>query len=494
MHLVRKHWSRRDFLRAAGITGGAVALAPLIPSESQAATAGLKRLLLVQTGNGSILEEWRSNRAGGAFQDGAALPQLQGSILAPLNAHRERLLLLDGIDLTALFESATSGKLTGPNKGHAGSSALWTGINGGGTKFPDDGGAYPTGPSIDQVLNARMGEGRSTAQLAIWNRPPDPRTVYSYDENGTPLPPEANPQVVFDGLFHDGFAKDDLQSSPKRIGERRKHTLSLLRGELQRLEEQWPAGDRDRFERHVEGLDALEARINALANGPTCNVTAENRPIIGKDFRDDVNATTDAHIDNLVYGMACDRVRFASFNLSPENSWVGSSDLSFLDEWSTDHALYDGVHTVSHATNLEATEEKRAQAVKQMANLNRWHSQKLALLLDKLVAAGLMDDTMVVWGTAMSHGGYHSNRNVPFVIAQGSQSPLVSNRYFRWGDFDQPATTAGCNGCNEGGAADTESNNNLLVTLFHAFGQTDVTTFGDPMKVRASGLDDRLMK
>jgi hypothetical protein len=92
----------------------------------------------------------------------------------------------------------------------------------------------------------------------------------------------------------------------------------------------------------------------------------------------------------------------------------------------------------------------------------------------------------------MSHGGAHSNRSTPFVIAQGSAGPLVTNRYFRWGNFEQPATDV-CNGCSNGDPG-LEANNNLLITLCHAFGLDDIDQVGEADKCRATGLDERLMK
>lgn len=490
MHVVRRRWSRREFIRAAGIVGGAAALAPWVPSESRAATSGLKRLLLVHTGNGSLLERWRSNGAGEPFANGGAIPELQGPILAPLNAHRERMLLLDGIDLASIFEGPTGGH-KGANKGHSGASVLWTGINGGGEYFPDDAGEYPTGPSVDEIINARIGEGRPALQVTTWARPVDPRNVYSFDENGTPLVAEANPQVVFDTLFKDGFPTDD-GSALKRKSERRQRTVELLRGELSRLRAQWPAADRDRFDRHVDGLDALEAQIAALGSVPQCSVGPDARPGI-EDHQADIRATADAQIDNIVHALACDRARVVSFALSPENTWNSTgSQLQFLPEWSEDSAHKTEVHNVSHYTNLEPEDWSREQAARQMEALNAWHAEKLGQLVDKLTAAGVMDDTLLVWGTAMSHGGAHSNRNPPFVIVQGSAGPLVTNRYFRWGEFEQPATDV-CNGCSNGDPG-LESNNNLLITLCHAFGLGDIVEVGEADKCRATGLDEWLMQ
>jgi hypothetical protein len=484
MHVVRKRWSRRDFIRAAGIVGGAAALGPWIPSPSHAASGGLKRLLLIQTGNGSVLERWRSNGAGAAFKDGAVLPELQGPILAPLERHRDKLLLLDGIDLASVF---VDGKAT-KNKGHAGSSVLWTGLNGGGQSFDGDAGQYPNGPSLDQVVNDRIGEGRKALRLAIWNRPVDPRQVYSYDLKGTPLPVEPNPQVVFDDIFRDGFPSSDGDGSVSRIGPRRLRSIDILRSQLKRLRGQMPATDVERFDQHVAGLDALEQRIKNIAAAPGCTTGPDDKPSVGKNFREAPGETIDAQIDNLVHAFSCDLARVASFSLLPENSWTTGS---LLKQWVPELAGCGGIHTASHEQNQGTSDAERKAASGYMTALNRWSSDKIAALVDKLIAAGLMDDTLIVWSTSMSHGGYHDNHNVPVVVVAGSAGPLATDRYLRWGSFEQDAL-GNCNGCE--GKNTGESNNNLLISLCHAMGLSDVTTFGKASHCRASGLDDRLMK
>lgn len=484
MHVITKGWTRRHFLRSAGIASAAAAVAPLLPSEGHAAGSGLKRLILVQTGNGSILPNWRSNGSGAAFADGAALPELRGPILSPLDAHRDSLLLLDGIDLSTIYLSSTKNNRTG-STGHAGSSVLWTGRNGGGQKFEGDAGEYPNGASLDQIINDRIGGGRRSLQLGIWNRPIDPRQVYSYDSNGTPLPVEPNPQVVFDSLFKDGFPGSGV---PDRKGPRRKRSIALLKGELSRLRAQLSGADRERFDRHVEGLNTLETRIDSLAGGPQCAASAADRPSVGKDFRDDPDATADAQIANIVQALSCDLSRVVSFSLAPENVWGSASSFSAFMPWKG-----SGVHTQSHNTNQGTSSSERQQAVADITTLQNWCAKKFAKLLSELKSAGLMEDTLVVWGMAMSHAGYHSNRNVPIVVAQGNSGPMQTGRYLRWGHYEQEPE-GGCDGCGNGNAEGNETNNNLLISLAHAMGQSDIKEFGDPSKCRATGLDDRLMK
>jgi hypothetical protein len=88
----------------------------------------------------------------------------------------------------------------------------------------------------------------------------------------------------------------------------------------------------------------------------------------------------------------------------------------------------------------------------------------VAYLLDKLdavqeVGGGTMlDSTVLLWGNELGIGNSHSYKNIPWVLAGGGG-------YFKMGRYlqytDQP-------------------HNNLLVSICHAMGMTDVTTFGIP--------------
>ena len=478
MRLVTKRWNRRDFLRAAGVSAGAAALLPLLPPIGEAQVELPKRLLLIHTGNGSILERWRSNGSGTAFRSGEALPALRGPILAPLDRHRERLLLLDGIDLAACYEDDSASWPPGPNHGHAGASVLWTGINGGGEDFGGDAGELPTGPSVDQVIADHIG--RETAvgslQLSTWSRPIDPRGIYSFAEGGVPLPAELDPQAVYDRAFGGGASRDD--SARLRDAARRRRTLDLLRGEIGRVRAELPAADRDRLDRHVLGIDSLEARLDALGSMGAACVVGDRPGPNGRDIAQRL-ATVEAWKEMIRTAFACDLTRVVSLTLTPENVW---SPLSFVDGWAPG---LGEVHNVSHLTTDPDT-TVASRAIDSITALQRWHATQLAEILDLLdgveEAPGttLLDNTVVVWGMAMSQGGYHTNRNTPFVIAHGTEGPFRTGRYLRWGSYEQPPT-GGCSRstrCHQG--AGNQASNRLLVSLCHAFGLDGTERFGDP--------------
>lgn len=437
------------------------------------------RLLLIQNGNGTILERWRSNGGGTPFRSGEALPTLAGPILGELDRHRQDCLFLDGLDIGSVYESDES-RWPRQNGGHAAASSLWTGVAGGGEDTGGDAGQFATHPSVDQVIADHIAGDSPyrSLQLGVWRRPVDPRSAYSYDLDAVPLFAELNPQAVFDRVFA-GVSTDDsaeAQRAAERAGERRRRSLELIRGELGRLRTSLPGEDRLRFDRHVAAIDDLEARIRTGGvAGAACVVPG--RP--GENRTDeDRMAAFDAHMEIIKTSFACDLTRVASFTFTPENVW---GPQTFIDEW--DRSVGES-HNTSHMTT-DPDPTQAGKAIDNVTALSRWHAQKLGELIDMLKSVEeapgetLFDNTVIVWGMAMSQGGYHTNRNTPFVVAHGKNGPFNTGRYLRWGEYEQPPT-GGCPGsqrCHIG--AGNMSNNHLLVSLMHGFG-LDADTFGDP--------------
>ncbi len=474
--LIRKRWGRRDFLRAAGI-GSTAALLPFVPRVGRAQDERPLRLLLLQNGNGTILQRWRSNGGGTAFRHNEALPTLAGPILGDLDRHREDLLLLDGLDIGSVYPDENS--WPSQNGGHAAASALWTGVAGGGEDFGGDAGEFPAGPSVDQVIAERIAGDTPyrSLQLGVWRRPLDPRGVYSFDLDAVPLPAELDPRAVFDRVFA-GVSTDDsaeAQAAAARAGERRRRSLDLIRGELGRLRTSLSSQERARFDTHVSAIDDLEARI--MTGGAVTNAcVVPGRP--GENRSDaDRMAAFDSHMEIIKTAFACDLTRVASFTLTPENVW-GPQD--FIPEW--DRGVGESHATSHNTTDPDAT--RAAKAIDNVTALSRWHAQKLGELIDMLKSVEeapgetLFDNTVIVWGMAMSQGGYHTNRNPPFVVAHGKNGPFNTGRYLRWGEYEQPPT-GGCPNsgrCQKG--AGNMSNNHLLVSLLNGFG-IDADRFGD---------------
>ncbi len=215
-------WTRRDFFRAAGITSAASVLYSLVPmmgGEARAqSAAGIKRLFLFCTPDGTILNRWRSNGSGtpfvgaptGTTPNSMTTPQLVGPILAPLERHRANLTLVDGLDMKC-------GMLSRPGRpvgsysgvGHNGVACLWSGARQ--TTAPASGISDPTyanGPTIDQLLASSTGKKPIIASTINYTYAPT-MGIFSYTGAAQPLNPSYDPQQLFDSVFGPGVVTGD---------------------------------------------------------------------------------------------------------------------------------------------------------------------------------------------------------------------------------------------------------------------------------------------
>lgn len=106
-----------------------------------------------------------------------------------------------------------------------------------------------------------------------------------------------------------------------------------------------------------------------------------------------------------------------------------------------------------------------------------WWMDSLAQLLDRLKAipegdGTMLDNTLVVAGCTVGDSWRHGYRNCPVVLAGSCGGSLNTGRYLRFGDYDvdNPSNSP------HGG----RTNNDMLISICHAMGLSDVETFGNP--------------
>jgi hypothetical protein len=115
-------------------------------------------------------------------------------------------------------------------------------------------------------------------------------------------------------------------------------------------------------------------------------------------------------------------------------------------------------HELSHAGDGDAASRDK------LIEINAWHSEQVKYLLDKLAAAPdsegtLLDNSLVLWGNELGAGNSHSYRDIPWLLAGGAGGSLRMGRSLQF--KDQP-------------------HNNLLLSVCHAMGLSDLTSFGIP--------------
>jgi hypothetical protein len=441
---------RRRFLAALGAAGlafggdrhsskgTAVAGSASIGAGSRASGRPL-RLVAVYTPHGRAHELWQPH-------EGFDL-RFADSILSPFDdvdaygrSYRDRLLVLDGIDLSAGIASGTSG--------HDGPRVILTGS-----------GADGRNASIDQYLAVERGLGAETSHtsivLGIGNAEPEIGACISYGPGGTPIPKCIDPARTFGDLFGaalTGARREEIDGQ-RRIG---KSVLDVVTADLTRLAARMPPSEKTKMEQHQAALRDIEKRLAGVE--PTCAAPVPpDRTHFAHVGANDggaryLDAITDLQVDLLARAVACDLTRFASI---------------FLADLSRTHLypeLPDDVHSdVAHRYDAREGERSGTPATwSKLAIQNRYSYSKVARLLSRLDEGGVLDDTIVYVCGDMGDPARHSSRNVPAILAGGCGGHFKMGRY-----VDVRRETGG----------DGVPNNRLLVSICRAFG-VDIQRYG----------------
>lgn len=418
--------NRRQFLSRSArlaLAGSAAALFPWLDARGDVVKVPM-RLLLVFTPHGTVWDQWRPT---GGETDFTFSP-----ILKPLEAHRDRLVIMEGIEIKTGTDYYIPHTYTMPT--------LWTGspIDTVTQEFcREDHGkcfGWNTGVSVDQFIVSKL-TGTPTPygsiELGYGCGGLHPATRMIYTAPAQPRSPIDDPQSAFDTLF--GSISPNLEQA-KKDAIRRKSVLDGVLGDFDSRRAKLSAKDKARLEAHADSIREVEVSLDAVCQSP---------PAPGE-----VNSETamDQQSELLAAALACGLTRVASFQLRIADNdntlypWVG------LDE--------GGHHTLSHDSNADA------QAT--LAKVYTWYSARIAHLLDRLAAMpdadgrSVLDNTLVIWGSELGRGWDHDIQNVPFVFA-GATDLLNPGRYL---------------------SGSVVQHNRILVAACHAMGLGDVQQYG----------------
>lgn len=437
--------SRRSVLRgAAGVTIGLPWLEAMTHERTaRAAAPGSppKRFLAVYWPGGTVLEKWRPTGTEDAFT--------LSPILSPLESVKSRILIPDGLHLMAGDQS----KFT-VEQSQGGMVGWLTG------QVQPGSGNFVKGPSIDQVLAPRLSAGKPLASLSMGVRWGTGRArgklsamdVCQFEATSpfAPIPPQLDPVKIWKTLF-----SDPSPPNPERAWD--KSILDAVDKRYATLAQRLGAADRQRLEAHLERIRELEKRVGMEAVSPACATpplvdTSDYNPASGLNSADNgsiVDLATDAAIpkvgklmmDMIAMAFACDKTSVALLQ------WC-DSEAKYTLPWLT---LPETHYFYENGGGYKPAELER---------IYTWYSSQHAYLLQQLASIDLgghsmLDETVVFFGTELSHPATHDKKNMPFLLAGGG---LRTGRWVRY--------------------PDAPPHNNLLVSLLNHFGDPR-TSFGD---------------
>lgn len=410
MMLFKKAIPRRTFLRGAG---AAIAL-PIIDAMIPALAAtgkvqeAARRFSIVYVPNGMNMEFWSPKRSGTDFE----LPQT----LAPLAPYRKQMLILSGMHNGA--GNALPGEGESAPHERAGGVFL-TGVH------PLREGRV--GPSVDQIIANELGQKTQLASLELGLHNTDVvgacekgwscayRMTLSWRSPTTPLPIEYRPRAVFERLFGDSSSTDPKVRMARL--EKEQSILDSVTDAASRLMRTVGPADRARLSEYLEGMRDVERRIQLAERQSTRELPTVDRPAgVPSEFVDHLKLMFDLQ----VLAFQTDMTRMITFMTGPEQSNRTYREIGIPDVH----------HSLSHHQNDPVNLAK-------IAKIDLFHSELFTYYLDKLQNTpdgdgSLLDNMIVMYGSAMSDGNEHLLENLPILLLGGGSGHLRGGRHIQY--------------------------------------------------------------
>ena len=313
------------------------------------------------------------------------------------------------------------------------------------------------GISLDQVYARRFGQDTPipSMQLCIDNVDQGGGCGFGYScvytdtiswaSPTTPLPMIRDPRVVFDEIF--GVFGSGATAAERRLSrEDNRSILDWLTGAVTRVKRDLGAVDRTRLDDYLENLREIERRLQTVE---ARNGSGEPRDLPGAPagVPDSFSAHVKLLIDLQVLAFTSDVTRVVSFKLGRDNSNRAYPESGFAGAF----------HPASHHGGKETR-------LREFATLNAYHVSMVRYYLDRLsatpdVTGSLLDNTVLFYGSPMGDSNLHDHKRVPFFLAGRGGNALKGGRHVK----APPGTPL----------------SNVMLSLLHALGVSDLDSFGD---------------
>ena len=418
MIVTRTSIPRRTLLRGLGAT---VAL-PLLDSMVPAFAAGrdlashpARRFGVVYVPNGMAMKHWTPATEGAGFE--------LTRILRPLDAYRDRMLVMTGLDAlpsnAGVHASAATQFLTAVTPARR-ESRIRAGV------------------SIDQLIARETGKDTHLASLEMALDPRDvsgscdvgfscPYTsTISWRNETTPLPMEDNPRAVFERLFGDSGSTD--KTARLRQIDRQRSILDVVTDKVSSLTGQVGPSDRRKIDQYLEAVRDAERRIGKAEEQSGQELVAVDQPA-------GVPATYEEHaklmFDLQVLAHQADLTRVTTLMMGREISGRTYAEIG----------VPDSHHSISHHRDNPVLYEK-------VAKINEFHTSLFSHFLDALQSTpdgdgSLLDHMALLYGAGMSDSNLHDNSGLPLLMvggdSPGHDSLYMGGRHLRFAD-ETPAT------------------------------------------------------
>jgi hypothetical protein len=434
-------WSRRQWLRGAGVAPSLPWLETFAPRTAQAqASTTRKRLVTLYFSNGTAAF-WTptGSGSGDAWQ--------LSPIMEPLAPVKDKLLAVSNVSNTAPFITAKDPVGEKPQGSHGALSAsTWTATAPNGSA---------NGISVDQVVANTIAAGTNPTPLhslqvglstvdSFTDGLPAPHSrSASWKSPTEPLYKLVNPQAVFDHIVGGGItppsAMSNMSPMPDPTAERRralrKSALDYVQESATAMQGKLGTSDRAKIDKFLGSVRTLEKRVQdsamavqvpAICHPLTRPTATYNVGDVPPDYSRAAHA--DLMSDLVVMALQCDLTRVVSYMLDDARSEFVYKFLTqrvFTTTGSTPGTGgCDQYHALQHA----------GETNNQFATIGWWKAQKAAELAGKLAAvsegpAGSMLENTIIFFASGMHGANHKGIDLPIALIGNADKVLKQNCY-----------------------------------------------------------------
>lgn len=391
------------------------ALEAMLPTAARAAALKPRpvRMVFMLIPNGVHVPDWTPGKDGAL----AELPH----ILQPLQNVRDHLTVLTG-----LTHDKARPNGDGPGDHARAASAFLTGCQPRKTAGAD----IHLGISVDQYAAREVGKATRFPSLELGcerggqagNCDSGYSCAYSsniaWRSENTPVAKEVDPRLVFDRLFGNGNTGESAESRAKR-DRYQQSILDFVTEDANKLKNQLGVKDQQKLDEYFTSVREIEKRV-ALASksGGEAPGGAQRPTGIPKEYDEHLRLM----FDMIALAFQGDLTRIVTFMYSNEGSNRPYRNIN----------IAEGHHDLSHHGGDPEKQRK-------IRDINRFHIQQLAYLLEKLNGmkddvGSVLDNTMLVYGSAISDGNAHNHDNLPVLLCGKGGDTIKGGQHLRYPD------------------------------------------------------------
>ena len=402
MFITKKHLSRREVLRNAGVALGLPFLDAMVPAATALAqTAAAPKLrtgffymphgaVMHNTSHGAAMDKWTPSGSGADFT--------LSPILASLEPYKKYVSSFGNLE-----NAATAGSV------HSFTPSTWLSCT-----RPDTGRARAhMAVTLDQVISKIISQDTPLPSLEVASETivqtsagnNSIYTTLSFRDAESPLPMETNPRKVFLQLFGEGDTPQERAAISNQTGS----ILDLILDDTRTLQGRLGRGDRAVLDGYLESVREIERRAQMAEAKDLSALAIPNAPV---GEQDDFGEQVKLMFDLIALAYQADVTRVVAYVMAAEGTNRTYNHIG----------IPDAFHPMSHHAN-------DLERLNKLAKIQTWHVEKFAEFLAKMAATPdgpgtLLDHSIFMFGSNMSNSDRHDNYPEPNILVGGGNGTM----------------------------------------------------------------------